>query len=42
MRWALPLEIGAGIAGIILWPGSNFIAKEFYDESADLSQGCRH
>jgi acetyl-CoA decarbonylase/synthase complex subunit gamma len=25
MRWALPLEIGAGIVGIILWFGSNFI-----------------
>jgi acetyl-CoA decarbonylase/synthase complex subunit gamma len=26
MRWALPLEIGAGIAGLILWVGSQFIA----------------
>ena len=26
MRWALPLEIGAGILGLILWLGSNFIA----------------
>ena len=26
MRWALPLQIGAGIAGMILWLGSNFIA----------------
>ena len=26
MRWALPLEIGAGIVGIILWLGSQFIA----------------
>ena len=26
MRWALPLEMGAGIMGIILWLGSNFIA----------------
>jgi acetyl-CoA decarbonylase/synthase complex subunit gamma len=25
IRWALPLEIGAGIVGIILWFGSNFI-----------------
>jgi acetyl-CoA decarbonylase/synthase complex subunit gamma len=26
MRWALPLEIGAGVVGIILWLGSQFIA----------------
>jgi acetyl-CoA decarbonylase/synthase complex subunit gamma len=26
MRWALPLEVGAGIAGMILWLGSQFIA----------------
>jgi len=26
MRWALPLQIGAGIVGMILWLGSNFIA----------------
>jgi acetyl-CoA decarbonylase/synthase complex subunit gamma len=26
MRWALPLEIGAGIVGIVLWLGSQFIA----------------
>jgi acetyl-CoA decarbonylase/synthase complex subunit gamma len=26
MRWALPLEIGAGIVGLILWFGSHFIA----------------
>jgi len=26
MRWALPLEMGAGIAGLILWIGSHFIA----------------
>jgi acetyl-CoA decarbonylase/synthase complex subunit gamma len=26
MRWALPLEIGAGIVGTILWIGSQFIA----------------
>ena len=26
MRWALPLEIGAGIAGMILWVGSQFMA----------------
>jgi len=26
MRWALPLEIGAGMAGLVLWLGSNFIA----------------
>jgi acetyl-CoA decarbonylase/synthase complex subunit gamma len=25
MRWALPLEIGAGVVGIILWLGSQFI-----------------
>jgi hypothetical protein len=26
MRWALPLEIGAGIVGIVLWLGSQFFA----------------
>jgi acetyl-CoA decarbonylase/synthase complex subunit gamma len=26
MRWALPLEIGAGMMGIVLWLGSQFIA----------------
>ncbi len=26
MRWALPLEISAGIVGIILWFGSQFVA----------------
>ena len=26
MRWALPLEMGAGMIGLILWIGSNFIA----------------
>lgn len=26
MRWALPLEISAGVVGIILWLGSQFIA----------------
>jgi len=26
MRWALPLQIGAGVIGIILWIGSHFIA----------------
>ncbi len=26
MRWALPLQIGAGIVGVILWLGSNFMA----------------
>jgi acetyl-CoA decarbonylase/synthase complex subunit gamma len=26
MRWALPLEIGAGIVGLILWLGSHFIS----------------
>ena len=26
MRWALPLEMGAGIIGFILWLGSHFIA----------------
>lgn len=26
MRWAVPLEIGAGIVGLILWLGSHFIA----------------
>ena len=25
MRWALPLQIGSGIVGMILWLGSNFI-----------------
>ncbi len=25
MRWALPLQIGAGIVGVILWFGSQFI-----------------
>jgi acetyl-CoA decarbonylase/synthase complex subunit gamma len=25
MRWALPLQIGAGIVGVVLWLGSNFI-----------------
>jgi acetyl-CoA decarbonylase/synthase complex subunit gamma len=25
MRWALPLEIGGGVVGIILWLGSQFI-----------------
>jgi acetyl-CoA decarbonylase/synthase complex subunit gamma len=25
MRWALPLQIGAGIIGLILWIGSHFI-----------------
>jgi len=27
MRWALPLEIGAGMVGVVLWIGSHFIAK---------------
>ena len=27
MRWALPLEIGAGIVGIALWIGSHFTGK---------------
>jgi len=27
MRWALPLEIGAGIVGLVLWIGSHFIAR---------------
>jgi acetyl-CoA decarbonylase/synthase complex subunit gamma len=27
MRWALPLEIGAGIVGVVLWIGSHFIVK---------------
>ena len=27
MRWALPLEIGAGIVGLILWIGSHFVGK---------------
>jgi acetyl-CoA decarbonylase/synthase complex subunit gamma len=27
MRWALPLEIGVGIAGFVLWIGSHFIGK---------------
>ena len=26
MRWALPMEIGAGIVGLILWFGSHYIA----------------
>jgi len=26
MRWALPLQIGAGVIGIIFWIGSHFIA----------------
>jgi acetyl-CoA decarbonylase/synthase complex subunit gamma len=26
MRWALPVQIGAGVVGIILWIGSHFIA----------------
>jgi len=26
MRWALPLEMGAGIVGIVLWLGSQFVA----------------
>jgi acetyl-CoA decarbonylase/synthase complex subunit gamma len=26
MRWALPLQIGAGIVGLILWFGSHYIA----------------
>ncbi len=26
MRWALPLQIGSGIVGMILWFGTNFIA----------------
>jgi acetyl-CoA decarbonylase/synthase complex subunit gamma len=26
MRWALPLQIGAGILGLILWFGSHYIA----------------
>jgi acetyl-CoA decarbonylase/synthase complex subunit gamma len=26
MRWALPLEIAAGIIGLCLWFGSHFIA----------------
>jgi acetyl-CoA decarbonylase/synthase complex subunit gamma len=26
MRWALPLQIGAGIIGLILWIGSHFFA----------------
>jgi hypothetical protein len=26
MRWALPVQIGAGVIGIILWIGSHFIA----------------
>ena len=25
MRWALPIQIGAGLIGIILWIGSHFI-----------------
>jgi hypothetical protein len=27
MRWALPLEIGAGMVGVVLWIGSHFVAK---------------
>jgi len=27
MRWALPLEIGAGIVGFVLWISSHFITK---------------
>ena len=27
MRWALPLEIAAGIVGLVLWIGSQFIGK---------------
>jgi acetyl-CoA decarbonylase/synthase complex subunit gamma len=27
MRWALPLEIAAAVAGLILWIGSQFIGK---------------
>jgi hypothetical protein len=27
MRWALPLEIGAGIAGLVLWIGSQILGK---------------
>ncbi len=43
MRWALPLEIGAGIVGFILWAGIPFhcIRRSQY-ESIDLSQRCRH
>lgn len=26
MRWALPMQIGAGVVGLILWLGSQFIA----------------
>jgi acetyl-CoA decarbonylase/synthase complex subunit gamma len=26
MRWAVPFEIGAGVMGLGLWIGSNFIA----------------
>ena len=26
MRWALPLEMGAGMVGVVLWIGSHFIA----------------
>jgi acetyl-CoA decarbonylase/synthase complex subunit gamma len=26
IRWALPLEIGAGIVGLVVWLGSNFLA----------------
>jgi acetyl-CoA decarbonylase/synthase complex subunit gamma len=25
MHWALPLQVGAGVIGIILWIGSHFI-----------------
>jgi acetyl-CoA decarbonylase/synthase complex subunit gamma len=27
MRWALPLQMGAGIVGVVLWIGSHFITK---------------
>ena len=26
MRWAVPLEIGIGVVGLVLWIGSRFIA----------------
>jgi acetyl-CoA decarbonylase/synthase complex subunit gamma len=26
MRWALPLQIAAGIVGLLFWIGSHFIA----------------
>jgi acetyl-CoA decarbonylase/synthase complex subunit gamma len=29
MRWALPLEIGAGLAGLVLWLNSLFITQGF-------------